>query len=47
MDDALLVCVLDGLADRGLNNFSRSRGGKLLWSQYSVILSPRTSSMTK
>ena len=46
VDDPLLVRVLDRLADRDESS-SRSRGVNWAWSQYSVIGTPLTSSMTK
>ena len=46
MNDALLMRVLDGVADLD-EQLEPLRGRELFWSQYSVILMPRTSSMTK
>jgi hypothetical protein len=45
MDDALLMRVLDGMAD--LNEQGQSfAGGQALSSQYSVMRTPRTNSIT-
>ena len=47
VDDPLLMRVLDRLADRDRNSSSRWRGERRLSSQYLVIGTPWTSSMTK
>ncbi len=47
VDDALLVGMLDGEADLGKERQALHRVDRLFWSQYSVTLTPRTSSMTK